>query len=299
MAWPDIEAFVAVAREGQLARAAALLGTSVPTLHRRIAALESALGTPLFVRGNAGHRLTEAGQRLVRAAGEAEAAVGAFRRAAASVRVVPEGLVRIAAPDTIVSDFLAPAVAALRAAAPLVVPEFVTSPLRLRLDERQADMAIRLAEPGEASLVARRIGTVRFALQAPVEAEAVHAAVRDEDGFLRVPWVGWTHRYEHLPTARASAGLLPAAEKRAGANVMLQHVALAKALGAAVVLPDYMARRAGGLARVMAAPFPLLELPLWLVVNPEMRGTPALRAVERWLEAALAELREGKEEPLF
>ena len=292
MTWPDIEAFLAVAREGQLARAAGRLGTSVPTLHRRLAALEATLGGPLFVRGNGGHRLTAAGERLLASAGSADDAVSGFRRAAASVRTTPEGTVRIAAPDMIVLDLLAPRVAALRKVAPLIIPEFIASPDRAQLPERQADMAVRLREPGEASLVARRIGTVRLGLYAPDAVPELRAAPRMAEGHLRMPWIGWSRELAHLPIARAAAGLLCAEDKLGAANALPQQIALAKALGAAVVVPDFLARREAHLGRVAAAPWPLLDLPLWLVVNQEMRGTAATEAVAAWIVQNLSELRE-------
>lgn len=215
MSYPDIEAFLAVAREGQLARAAEQLGTSVTTLHRRIATLEAAIGTGLFVRSSGGHRLSEAGERLLASANGVEAAMGGFRRAAAAVRTTPEGKVRIAAPEMIVLHLLAPRVAALREAAPRIVPEFMSSPDRARLAERQADMAVRLSDPGEASLVARRTGSIRFGLYAPDAAVAVQQAERTADGWLPVSWVGWNDALTGLPVARCSAGLLPPEPRRA------------------------------------------------------------------------------------
>lgn len=291
MSYPDIEAFLAVAREGQLARAAEQLGTSVTTLHRRIATLEAAIGTGLFVRSSGGHRLSEAGERLLASANGVEAAMGGFRRAAAAVRTTPEGKVRIAAPEMIVLHLLAPRVAALREAAPRIVPEFMSSPDRARLAERQADMAVRLSDPGEASLVARRTGSIRFGLYAPDAAVAVQQAERTADGWLPVSWVGWNDALTGLPVARCSAGLLPPELQAGAANALSQQLELARALGAAIVLPDFIARREADLRRVAAAPSPLLELPLWLVVNQEVRGLPAMEAVAHWIRLCLSELR--------
>lgn len=289
MSWPDIEAFLAIAQEGQLARAAERLGASVPTLHRRVAALEDALGTALFVRGNNGHRLTEAGQRLLASAEAAENAIAEFSRAVATVRTMPEGTVRIAAPDMIVLHFLAPRAGALRHAAPSLLPEFITSPGRARLIERQADIAVRLSDPGEDSLFARRIGTVRFGLYAPEEA-TLHGVQRSADGWLNVPWVGWNDELAGLPAARCVSGLLQSENKASAANTLPQQLTLTRALGAAVVLPDFVARREAGLRPVEAAPSPVLEAPLWLVVNQEVRGSPSAEAVTSWIEESLWEL---------
>lgn len=291
MSYPDIEAFLAVAREGQLTRAAERLGTSVTTLHRRIATLEAAIGTGLFVRSSGGHRLSEAGERLLASANGVEAAIGGFRSAAVAVRTAPEGKVRIAAPEMIVLHLLAPRVAALRKAAPRIVPEFLSSPDQARLAEREADIAVRLSDPGEASLVARRSGSVRFGLYAPDVAVAVHQAERSADGWLPVPWVGWNDALTGLSVARCAIGLLSSELQVGAANTIPQQLELARALGAAIVLPNFIGRREAGLRCVAAASSHLLELPLWLVVNQEVRGLPAMESVARWVRQCLSELR--------
>lgn len=291
MSWPDIQAFLAVAQEGQLSRAAERLGTSVPTLHRRLAALEVAVGVDLFVRGNAGHRLTEAGERLIGSATAIETAASAFHRTAATIRTAPEGRLRIAAPEMIVRYLLAPRVDTLRRTSPRLVPEFISAPDRARLVERDADLAVRLADPGEPSLIARRIGKVRFELYAPDPMRAIHGAVRTADHWLPIPWIGWNSEFASLPIARCVANLLPIESQVGAANALPQQLVLARTLGAALVLPSFLARYEPGLRRVEAAPSPLLEEPLWLVVNQEFRGTPAAKTATAWIKANLIDLR--------
>jgi DNA-binding transcriptional LysR family regulator len=48
--WHLFKAFLAVAREGSLSRAARQLGTTQPTMGRQVAALEESLGVKLFAR---------------------------------------------------------------------------------------------------------------------------------------------------------------------------------------------------------------------------------------------------------
>jgi DNA-binding transcriptional LysR family regulator len=287
MSWPDIEAFIAVAKQTRLTRAAERLGTSVPTLHRRISALETRIGVPLFVRTNSGHGLTEAGQRLLPSAEAAQAAIGAFEQAAATARVLPEGTVRIAAPDAIVLYLLGPRTAALRGSAPHLVPEFLSSPSRARLLEREADIAVRLSDPGEDSLFARRMGTVRFGLYAPEGATSIHEATLTAEGVLQVPWIGWTENLSAIPAARSMEQLTSSSNKMAAANALPQQLALARALNAAILLPEFVAESENGLRRVAAAPWPLLEAPIWLVVNPEVRGSPTAEAIVCWIEDSL------------
>lgn len=62
----QIEYFVTVAEEGQLARAALRLHVSQPPLSRQIKSLEEELGAPLFVRTRWGRVLSPAGVTFLR-----------------------------------------------------------------------------------------------------------------------------------------------------------------------------------------------------------------------------------------
>ncbi|MDT0342838.1 LysR family transcriptional regulator [Streptomyces litchfieldiae] len=77
----QVRAFVRAAEELHFGRAAETLAISQQALSKRIARLESLLGTALFERGGNGVRLTAAGQRFLRPARQtvaaAEAAVAA------------------------------------------------------------------------------------------------------------------------------------------------------------------------------------------------------------------------------
>lgn len=61
----QIEGFLETAREGNLSRAAERLHVSQPALTARLQALEAELGTPLFVRGRRGMRLTDGGRAFL------------------------------------------------------------------------------------------------------------------------------------------------------------------------------------------------------------------------------------------
>ncbi|MFD3513068.1 LysR family transcriptional regulator [Streptomyces sp. NPDC058657] len=70
----QVRAFVRTAEELHFGRAAGTLAISQQALSKRIARLESLLGTELFRRGSNGVRLTEAGQRFLPPARQAVAA---------------------------------------------------------------------------------------------------------------------------------------------------------------------------------------------------------------------------------
>ncbi|HEX5452021.1 MAG TPA: LysR family transcriptional regulator [Candidatus Limnocylindrales bacterium] len=78
----QIEGFLAVAREGNLSRAATALYVTQPALTARIAALEADIGARLFVRNRRGMTLTQAGRAYLP---HAERALQSLQRGAASV----------------------------------------------------------------------------------------------------------------------------------------------------------------------------------------------------------------------
>ncbi|HRO05024.1 MAG TPA: LysR family transcriptional regulator, partial [Terricaulis sp.] len=80
--WDDLRLFLAATRAGTLAGAGARLGVDAATVGRRLARLETALRSTLFVRSPSGIQLTAAGSRLMAAALEAEASTEAVSRAA-------------------------------------------------------------------------------------------------------------------------------------------------------------------------------------------------------------------------
>src|SRR5919198_2786633 len=61
----QVEAFVEVARQGNLSHAAEALFVTQPALTARLQALESELGTRLFLRSRRGMELTDAGRAFM------------------------------------------------------------------------------------------------------------------------------------------------------------------------------------------------------------------------------------------
>ena len=82
--WDDLQFFLAVARNGQLASAARQLRTNHATVSRRIDRLEQALSAKLFERNPRGYMLTAVGERLVQSAEQIEREAGNFRNEASS-----------------------------------------------------------------------------------------------------------------------------------------------------------------------------------------------------------------------
>jgi DNA-binding transcriptional LysR family regulator len=116
--WSDIRTFLQVAESGSINAAARALRMSQPTVSQNMRDLEQRLNTQLFVRNAAGVELTQAGALL------RERALP-MRRAAQTIDYMlrelddkPEGRVKIAAPDGILSFWLAPRIPAFQDANP-------------------------------------------------------------------------------------------------------------------------------------------------------------------------------------
>jgi len=158
--WELLETFLVVLRSGSLSAASRELDVAQPTVRRRIEALEANLGTVLFTRASNGLVPTDAAE-LTRAAAEAmEAAARAVVRSASGALEDPKGTVRITASRVMGAEVLPALLAPLLAENPGLQVELVTSNRLADLLRRDADVAVRMAAPTQAALVARRAGAI-------------------------------------------------------------------------------------------------------------------------------------------
>ncbi len=140
----QLRAFVVLARDKRFTVAAKRLGTSQPTLSRRVQQLERELGARLVVRGPGGIVLTGAGERFLPQAEHAVAACDAGLAALVELASEPRGVVAIGAQHTIGAYVLPAVLAAYHAKNPAVRLRIVEA-LPAELEERLAGGDIELA----------------------------------------------------------------------------------------------------------------------------------------------------------
>ncbi|MES0028036.1 LysR family transcriptional regulator [Mesorhizobium sp. M0040] len=154
----DMALFVEVARARSFRKAAEALGMPNSTLSRRISALEKAIGLRLLHRTTRRIELTEAGQlyyerskRIVDEARLAHEQLGAMLEQ-------PSGVLRVSLPVDFATLYLTPIIVDFVRHYPGITFEFDLTPRRVDLVAEPFDVAIRIGELEDSSLIARLIG---------------------------------------------------------------------------------------------------------------------------------------------
>lgn len=282
--WNDLRHVLALSREGSFAAAGRRLGLDPTTVARRLRAIESQMGVRLFERGAEGEmRPTQAGEVAARRAEAVEAEIGGLTMAVKGADSEISGTVRISAVPILINRVLIPAISDLAARHPGLRLELIAESRDVSLTRREADIALRLARPGEESgsrVIARRIGMLAYAAYAST-------------GFTApdLPWLTYEDGMAHLPQAGWIAGV---ARKNGYAPVFVNDAeALLQAVLAGLgrsLLPCIVADPMAGLISVPAGghAFPAREL--WLLTHPDLRHLARIAAVIAWIEATIARL---------
>jgi DNA-binding transcriptional LysR family regulator len=148
----DLRVLTVVAEQLNLSAAARALGCTQGAVSQHIRRLEADLGSPLIVRGQRGSVLTAAGERYALAAAEALGALARGRRAVDELANPGLGVLRIATGGSTLRHFMAPAIAAFRAAHPATRLELhsagSTRRCLIAVQRDQADLAfVTLGDP--------------------------------------------------------------------------------------------------------------------------------------------------------
>ena len=181
----DLEIFASVVTTGSMSLAGRALGFSPAVISKRIKRLEDRLGTRLLQRTTRQISLTEAGQGfydrvLAILAGLEEAEAYIAGRSAQM-----QGTLKISAPTSFGRLHIAPHLKTFMAAHPDLVINLVLTDEFTDIVGGGFDLAIRIAELTDSSLVARRLALVRRVLCASPDYIATHGAPQDIDDLRR------------------------------------------------------------------------------------------------------------------
>jgi len=154
----DLLAFLAVAKERSFTRAAAQLGVSQSALSHTVRGLEERLGLRLLTRTTRSVAPTEAGERLLRAAGPRLEEIEAEMAALSELRDRPAGTIRITAHDHAVRAVLWPALENLLADYPDIKVEIVIDYGLTDIVADRFDAGVRTGEMVAKDMIAVLIG---------------------------------------------------------------------------------------------------------------------------------------------
>ncbi|QYI99369.1 LysR family transcriptional regulator [Thalassovita mediterranea] len=149
--------FIRVADTGSFSKAAADLEIGQPTVSRRIQDLEAQLGADLFLRTTRALSLTEAGQTFY---ARAKSILESFEAAEAEVRGLdnePVGQLRISVPHSLSRVVIAPALASFMRRYPDLSLDVISDDSYTDLVQEGVDLAFRLGQLADSSLMAKRI----------------------------------------------------------------------------------------------------------------------------------------------
>ena len=287
MDWNQLRSFLATADTGSLSAAARQLGLSQPTLSRQMAALEQALGVTLFERVGRSVQLTDAGAALVEHARAMGAAADELALAASGQAQGVEGPVSVSASDAVAAWLLPPIVAKLRAQAPGIVVEVISSNALADLRRREADIAVRHLRPDHPDLIGRLVREGTAGHYASRDYVARHGHPRRADEIQGHRFIGTDRSGRYLEQLH-TYGLPVRAEQFAAVseNVVVSWRLVEEGVGICAIM-DEIAVRMSGLVRVLDD-MPPVRFPFWLVTHRELRTSRRIRVVFDALTQGLA-----------
>lgn len=252
---------------------------SQTTVARRIAALEDALGFPLFDRRQAGYSLTAEGEALLDRAKAVEASADAFAEAAGARSRDSSGTVRITSEEIYAQSLIAPHLRELHELHPDIIIEIDSSQAVRDLGKGEADIALRSSSKAQpAGLVGHQVSVDDWTLYCSRDYAARNGAPTSVEDLHHHPIVGggggnlWVHYQQWLQRLgledqvaihhATSTGLLSAV--RSGFGV--------------AVLPCVVADGDPDLIRCIPPP-PEHGRILWLLTHERVRHTRRVRMV--------------------
>ncbi len=153
----SIELFCKAAELGSFTAAAELLGVTPASVSRSISRLETRLGVRLFTRTTRSVRLTSDGELYRAECQQALEQIAEAERAITGQQSEPKGLVRVSVGTLYGHHRLVPLLPGFMAAYPGVEVELNVSNRNIDFVEDGYDLAIRLGEPRDSRLVARKL----------------------------------------------------------------------------------------------------------------------------------------------
>lgn len=286
MDWNGIRAFVVVAEEGSLSKAAEILRISQPTLGRQLNKLEESLDLPLMTRSPRGMTLTDRGEELLANAKLISEQVRLFERLATGSRTELRGRVRIAASEIIGVKVLTPMISKVREAYPNIEVELVLDNRPSNLLRGEADIAIRMFNPKHVDLFAKRVGLLPTGLFASPGYVARRGLPTNETLFEH-DLIGFDPRGPYASLMQGFDSRMTADIFKFRTDSLVAQLEYCVTGGGIAALQTEIAKRDELVSILPELKIP--DLPMWIVMHRDVRRGAHFRQVYNVLSRSLKE----------
>lgn len=199
-----IQTFVRIVQAGSLSAAAAQMGTTQPTVSRRLQQLERSLGVRLLQRSTHAMKLTEDGERCFERAKDLLAGWDAFESDLRGAGVEASGSLRVVVPHAFGQQQLIGPLAEFMRRHPRIHVDWMLHERPNDFVGQGLDCAIHVGEVTDSSLVAIRLAEVpRIMVAAPEVLAGQRIEVPDD--LAALPWLAISHFYRRQITLRHAA----------------------------------------------------------------------------------------------
>lgn len=278
--WNDLQTFLAIARAGQLARAAKMMGVDATTLGRRLRRLEARLGQTLFEQTREGQVPTVAGERLL-------ATVEVMQRAAARIEEKANtgdqlsGVLRVTMSEGLGTWVVARHLGEFVDRHPALTVDLAATSGFLSLSKREADLAVMLGRPLAGPVLSSKLADYRLQLYASRDYLAAHGNPADVAELAGHRLIGYVPDLLYAPELNYLDEIGPRlAPSVRSPSINAQHGLIAAAAGIGV-LPCFIG--AHDMSLVPVLPERSILRSFWLVTHKDTRQLQRVRVFRSWL----------------
>ncbi len=276
--WDDARFVLAVARTHSYSAAAKSLGVNQTTVSRRLNRLERETGLTLFSLVDGRVKPTRTGAAIVEDCTRLEAVVMTLEQRTQSLTDQPVYQVTLAATEIVSRTLLAPNIRKLFDSNPNIRLTLSTGHQNVRLDQGDADLAIRLSRPRTGRFKVRKL---------PDQECAIYGAKSGRTNIENDRWFGYAPDLDHLPEAKWMSGHMAGSTKFLQCNDAAT-LAEAAACGAGVaMLPCRLGDGHPRLRRIGSAKAPVSR-EAWLLIRDGVHQYAHVRAVADWVVEAFS-----------
>lgn len=290
--WNDLKFFLAAARHGSLTGAAAALRTSPSTVSRHIVTLEDRLQATLFLRQQTGYLLTDDGSELLKQVENIEQAMMAAERSSTGTGAIGQeitGRVRLATTETLAMHVIVPQLRLFRERYPELQVEIGISLSRVNLSRREADLALRVADPSKeernGDYIIQRAGKMDFAPYTAAGSIPPKKA-NNPDAWQALDYISWDESGADMPMAKWLHAAFPGKSPALACNsILAHHVAIRSGMGIGM-LPCFVGDKDASLQR-LGSKEPALSRELWLVYHRDLKASQRVIALREFIQGIM------------